>query len=202
MPARRLRLRCSRVFTARASALIAVVFLVSGGVQAQTGRAAVTLTGSVSKTVALSIPPNFTSKDIDASVLSSGARAGSSVRLTLSSMDANPVIRVPLLVRSNSGFKISAVVESTTVELSELSVIGVDPTGTLVSRNIVTALDVMPRLSADTSQPLLVLSGPRVSLGGTLDSPNNALQITLLIRLKTQSAHGSLIHLTFVASPE
>ena len=198
MPASRLRLRCSRVFTARASVLIAVVFLASGGVQAQTGRAAVTLTGSVSKTVALSIPPNFTSKDIDASVW----RSGSSVRLTLSSMDANPVIRVPLLVRSNSGFKISAVVESTTVELSELSVIGVDPTGTLVSRNIVKTLDVMPRLSADTSQPLLVLSGPRVSLGGTLDSPNNALQITLLIRLKTQSSHGSPIHLTFVASVE
>ncbi len=35
----------------------------------------------------------------------------------------------------------------------------------------------------DTSQPLLVLSGPRVSLGGTLNSPNNALQITVLIRL-------------------
>lgn len=198
MPARRLRLRCSRVFTARASALIAVVFLMSGGVQAQTDRAAVTLTGSVSKTVALSVPPNFTPTDIDASVVSSG----SVVRLTLSSMDANPVIRVPLLVRSNSGFKISAVVESTTAELSDVSVIGLDPTGALVSRNIVKALDVMPRLSADTSQPLLVLSGPRVSLGGTLDSPNNALQITLLIRLKTHSAHGSPIHLTFVASPE
>ena len=196
MPARRLRLRCSRVFTARASALIAVAFLVSGGVQAQTGRVAVTLTGSVSKTVALSVPPNFIPKDIDASLMSS------SVRLTLSSMDANPVIRVPLLVRSNSGFKISALVESTTAELSELSVVDVRPTGALVSRNIVNALDITPHSSADTSQPLFVLSGPRVSLGGTLDSPNNALQITLLIRLTPQSVPGSLIHLTFVASPE
>jgi hypothetical protein len=188
MPARRLRLRCSHVFT-----LIAVVFLVPAGVRAQT----VTLRGSVSKTVALSVPPN---SDLDASVVSSG----NSVRVTLSSTDAaSPAIRIPLLVRSNSGFKILATFESTTAELSQISVSDVRPTGDLVSQNVSNALEVMPHSNPDISQPLLVLSGPRVSLGGTLDSPSNALQITLLIRLKpTQPVRDWLAHLTFVASPE
>jgi hypothetical protein len=43
----------------------------------------------------------------------------------------------------------------------------------------------------------LIASGPRVSLGGTLDSPNNALQINVLIGLKS---HGSPVQLTFVAT--
>jgi hypothetical protein len=48
---------------------------------------------------------------------------------------------------------------------------------------------------------LLILSGPRVSLGGTLQSPNNALQVTVLIRLKP-SVQGAPMHVTLVASPE
>ena len=170
--------------------LIAVVFLLPAGVQAQT----VTLKASVSKTVALSVPPD---SDVGASVLSSG----SSVRLTLSSTDLNsPEIRVPLLVRSNSSFKISAAFESATAELTQLSVVDVRPTGALVSRN---AVDVAQQSTPDTSQPWFVLSGPRVSLGGTLTSPNNALQFTLLIRLKPeQPDHAWLAHLTLVATPE
>ena len=42
-----------------------------------------------------------------------------------------PVIRVPLLVRSNSGFKISAVFESKTAELTQLSVTDVRATGSV-----------------------------------------------------------------------
>ena len=46
------------------------------------------------------------------------------MRMTLSGDEAkSPVIRVPLLVRSNSSFKISAVFESKTAELTQLSVI-------------------------------------------------------------------------------
>ena len=187
MPARRLRLRCSHVFT-----LIVVVFLVSGGVRAQT----VTLTGRVSETVALSIAPDFNTAKIDASVV----KSGNSVRLTLSSTDVDSsVIRIPLLVRSNCDFKISTVFESTTAELTQLSVFDSHPTGTLVSRNI----HVTPQLSLDNSQPLLVLSGPRISTGGTLNSPNNALQITLLVSVQPeQLVPRWLAQLTFVATPE
>jgi hypothetical protein len=148
--------------------LIAVVFLAPASSAAQT----VTLTGTVSETVALSV-----------------------TRITLSGDDAQPsVIRVPLLVRSNSSFKISAVFESQTAELSGLSVVDVHATGSLVSPQAVNAVD--KRREGD-----VVLRGPRISLGGTLNSPNNALQVTLLIRLKPQTLSGWTGHLTLAGSP-
>jgi hypothetical protein len=175
-------------------ALTVFVLVASASVDAQTGSA--TLQGHVSETVALSIPPNFTHSNIDVNVLSSG----STVRLTLSSTDGeSSEIRVPLLVRSNSGFKISAVVESQTAVLTHLSVIDVRPTGRLVSPGVVNAIAVMPEDDVDVSRPLLLLSGPRVSIGGSLDSPINALQVTLLIRMKPQSA-GGLAHLTIMGT--
>src|SRR5215510_10170242 len=103
MPARRLRPKCRHIFT-----LVAVFFLVPASVEAQSS---VTLRGTVSETVTLSLAPNFQQSNTD--FVSSG---GNTVRVTLSGDDA--VIRVPLLVRSNTRFKISALFESATAELS------------------------------------------------------------------------------------
>ena len=178
-----MRLRC-RLLT-----LIAVGVLVPAGVKAQSS---VTLTGHVSEVVTLSVAPNSTGMDVVSN--------GGTVRITLSG-DLSPVIRVPLLVRSNSGFKISAVFESKTAELDQLSVTDAHPTGNLVSPRVVNALERSPRVNPDGSEPLLVLTGPRISLGGTLTSPNNALQVTLLIRLKPQTPPGSVVHLTLIAQP-
>lgn len=179
---------------ARCFTLIAVLLLVPICVHAQTG--SVTLQGSVSETVALSVLPNFTHKDIDVNVVSSGG----TVRVMLSSTAAEfPVLRVPLLVRSNSAFKILAEVQSQTAALTHLSVLDVRPTGSLVSPEVVNAL-VRQEVDVNASQPWLVLSGPRVSLGGTLQSPNNALQVTLLIRMRPQPGRGSLVHLTFTGT--
>ena len=204
MPAKRSRLKCRHVFT-----LVAVLFLVPAGVEAQTG--GVTMKTTVSETVALSVLPNSTHSDVETSVVSTG----NTVRITLSGTEADaPVIRVPLLVRSNSSFKISAAVESSTAEVTQLAVIDVRATGTLVSPQAVSGLNVPRQFDVhglveststaptllDPSRPVLVASGPRVSHGGTLASPNNALQITLLIRLKAQPARGWLAHLTFVAT--
>jgi len=202
MPAKRLRLG-SHVFT------FVVVLLLAHGVKAQTG--SVTIKSTVSEVVALSVLPNSTYGEVETNLVSTG----STVRITLSGADADAaVIRVPLLVRSNSSFKISAAVESNTAEVTQLSVVDARATGTLVSPNAVTELNV-PRefdvrgLNESTSsvqnllapsRPVLVASGPRVSRGGTLTSPNNALQLTLLIRLKPQPARGWLVHLTFVGT--
>lgn len=200
MPAKLPGLKCRHVFT-----LVAVLFLVPAGVEAQT--AGVTMKSTVSETVALSVVPNSIHGDIVSN--------GNTVRITLSGAETDaPLIRVPLLVRSNSGFKITAAVESNTAEVIQLSVTDVRATGTLVSPQAISELNVprqfdvrgleagtssVPNL-LDPSRPVLVASGPRVSRGGTLASPNNALQITLLIRLQPQPAHGWSAHLTFVAT--
>jgi len=177
---------------ARYLTLIAVLFLVPVCAHAQRGSA--TLQATVSETVVLSVLPNFTDENIN--VFSSGG----AVRVTLSS--AATEFRVPLLVRSNTGFKISANLdsqtESQTAVLTDLSVIDVRATGSLVSPDVVNAL-VRPEVALNASQPLLVLTGPRVSLGGTLQSPNNALQVTLLIRMQSLSP-GQVVHLTFTGT--
>jgi hypothetical protein len=168
--------------------LIIVGVFIPAGVKAQS----VTLKATVSETVSISVLPG----SIDAEVLSTG----NTVRVTLAGTDS-PVIRVPLLVRSNTGFKISATFESKTAVLNQLSVDGVRAMGTLVTPQVVNALDLKSYDDPDTSQPLFVASGPRVSLGGTLNSSNNALQITVVIRLKPESPRESLVHLTFAATP-
>ena len=168
-------MRCCLIFT-----LLAAVFFAPAGVEAQTGR--VVLKATVSETVTLSVGPTFSQSNVD--VVSTG---GNTVRITVSSDD--PVIRVPLLVRSNTSFKISA--ESQSAEISQLSIVDVHATGNLVSSQAVTGLQT------HTLDGNFIASGPRVSLGGTLNSPNNALQITLLIHL---NPHASPVHLTLVAT--
>ena len=165
--------------------LIAVGVLVPAGVKAQSS---VIMKATVTEAVTLSAQPG------NANVVSRGANA---VDVTLS---GDEILRLPLLVRSNTGFKISATFASKTAVLSELSVEDVRATGTLVSPQVVDALHFNPQLDPDLSQPLLVLSGPRISIGGTLHSPNNALEITVLIRLKPGLPRES--HLTLVATPE
>lgn len=181
-------MNCCRIFT-----LLGVLVFVCASVQAQ----AVRLTGSVSETVTLSVAPTFAAGNVG--VVSSG---GNTVRIAVSGDDAgSQVIRVPLLVRSNTGFKISAVFDSQTAELAQLLVTDVHATGNLVSRNILSDLEKPREVKQDVSSPLLVLIGPRVSTGGTLTSPNNALQVTVSIRLKSQPPLGSVVHLTFIGQP-
>jgi hypothetical protein len=167
------------------------------GVEAQT----VTLNARVSETVNLSVDRNSTQGDVH--VVSSGH----TVRMTLSGKGER-TIRVPLLVRSNTGFRISGRLESTTAQLAQLSVLNVRATGRLVSSEAVNNLEVSPPFdlrpgkgvfpqAAEFSNPFFLFSGPRISLGGTLDSPTNALQVNLLIRIKSDSVTDWLAYLTF-----
>lgn len=193
MPARRLRPKSGHVFT-----LIAVVVLLSTTAAAQTVRSSVTLTATVSETVALSSPSLFNQNNPRVDVVNSG---GNTVRITASGDDTQAsVIRVPLLVRSNTDFQITAAFESDTAELKQLSVVDAHSTGRFASPQIVNALKVKPLSEVDTAQPVLVLSGPRVSLGGTLESPNNALQVTLLIHLNPHAPSAWQIHLMLVGT--
>src|ERR1044072_226289 len=178
MRAERLSLVCACLFT-----LFAAVFF-----PARVSAQEVHLQGTVSETVVLSVLPNFGAAKVDADVV----RIGNSLRLTLTSHDAEAlIIRVPLLLRSNIGFRIAAVFESDNATLAQLSVIDVHPTGKLVSSQAVKLVNLTPGFDlrdldkasrtahVSVSQPAFVLSGPRISLGGTLESPNNALQLTL-----------------------
>ena len=171
--------------------LITLVLLVPGSVEAQTSGSSVTMKATVSEVVTLSTAPNSIQGDVD--VVSSG----NAVRLTFSGHSAGAaMVRVPLIVRSNTNFKISARFESETARLTELSVTDVRATGGLVSPAAVNNLEINSVENFDLS-PFVVVSGPRVSTGGTLNSANNALQITVLIRVKPDSVRTWQAHLTF-----
>jgi hypothetical protein len=163
--------------------------------------------------VALSIAPDSSHSDIDVDV----AKSGSSVRMTASGTTIEPqVIRVRLLVRSNIGFNISGMLESKGILLTQLSVKDVQATGRLVVPEAIDKVEVPQEFDMrgpkdndspekepsilEVSQPFLLLSGPRVSLGGTLGSPDNALQISVVIRIKPQPTRNWRVQLTFVAA--
>jgi len=179
----------------RFAGLCAFLWVFAVTVEAQTG--GVIATATVSKTVALSIGPNSIAPtsvhgDVNVDVVNSGG----TVRMTLSGTSNTSVIRVPLIVRSNTSFKISGSFESNTALLNQLSVTDVRATGRLVSPEAVNLERPTRSDVQELQNPFLVLTGPRISVGGTLNSPNNALQITLLIRLKSESVGGWLAHLT------
>jgi len=151
--------------------LIALWFLLSAGTQAQTRNTSVTVNGAVSETVALSILPHATPGNIHTDIFNSG----STVRMTFSGMDArSPLISVPLIVRSNIGFRIAAVVESKTALLTQMLVTDVSATGTLVSSRAISDLVVQQfdlrgldeEISSTTSSSLLEISGPVLVLSG------------------------------------
>jgi hypothetical protein len=190
-----------------------LVLLTPASVQPQTPGG--TLRATVTETVALSIASDSSHSDIDVDVVNSG----SSVRLTLSSTGIeSQVIRVRLLVRSNIGFNISGMLDSKAILLAQLSVRDVRATGRLVSPEVIDNVEIPQEFDMrdrkdkdfpekessilDVSQPFLLLSGPRVSLGGTLTSPNNALQISVLIRIKPQPTRDWRVQLTFFTAKQ
>lgn len=201
----RFQLTCRVVF-----GVSAIMVLMSARAVAQ--NAGVVLNGAVSETVTLSVPRILPPGTIKTDVVNTGSNR---VDVTFSSTDKNGVIRLPLLVRSNCGFKITAVLNSTSAVVTQIVITSVQPTGPLVSRQAVPDIKVARRFDArgpeekvsfgpvglELSQSLLVLSGPRISLGGTLDSPSNALEIVLLIHLKSDSGPATS-HLTLLATPE
>jgi hypothetical protein len=185
-----------------------LVFLTPLSVQPQTP--SLRLTATINETVALSIAPDSSHSEVDVDIVNSA----SSARMTLSGTGIeSQVVRIRLLVRSNIGFNISGMLESKAILLAQLSVRDVRPTGRLVSPEVIDNVEIPREFDMrgrkdkdvsengssilDVSQPFLLLSGPRVSLGGTLKSPKNALQISLLIRIKPEPTRDWQVQLTF-----
>src|SRR5690349_19855600 len=97
----RFQLACRVVF-----GVIALVVLMSARTVAQ--NAGVVLNGAVSETVTISVPRILPPNTIKVDVVNSRNR----VDITFSTADKNEVVRFPLLVRSNCGFQVTGVLES------------------------------------------------------------------------------------------
>jgi hypothetical protein len=192
-----------------ALASIAMIVAVSAHISAQTG---VAIRAAVSQTVSLSVPQVLPPNSLSSEVVSSGNR----VEVTFSNETSKGgTIRLPLLVRSNTGFKLTALLESGLKGVTQVAVSTVRPTGTMVSPQAVHETNINRGFDArgvaetgltdmfalESARPLTLLTGPRISIGGTLNSPGNALEIVLLISLKSEAGPASG-RLTLLATPE
>jgi len=167
----------------------------------------------VSETVSLSVGEAFTENNVR---IESHA-AGKTLGLTLSGSSTDVVaVRLPILIRSNTSYGISALVRSQASTLANFAVIGARPTGRFAALDAVASLKVAQGFDSrstngriqnafmplNLSSSFSILSGPRVSLAGTLTSIDNALEVTLLITAKPEAnADEWTLHLILTASP-
>ncbi len=167
----------------------------TGVARAQSGGASVTASAAVSETVTLSTEERA-GTFADGVRVASAYKEGGTLVITISGAAHVPTrISIPVRIRSNTAYRLLAAAAADGANLVKLSVAGARPTGGLVAADAVEALSVSSMfdtgsgvgMSAPTgghkcpslSSPLELLRGARISLGGALGSPLNALEVTL-----------------------
>jgi hypothetical protein len=172
----------------------------AGVARAQAG-ASVKISGGVSATVALSIPQEAAPSGTR---VNSSQNADRSLTVIISGATRDfTVVRIPVQIRSNTGYKLFAKEGVGGSKLSSLLVVGARLTGVLAAPGAAEEISVTAtfdgRRGTDNSTPpgglnrpglsalSELLSGPRVSLGGTLQSPHNALEVVLSVTVEPQA---------------
>jgi hypothetical protein len=160
------------------------------------------MSGVVSETISLSITQ---AADAPGVLVNATRNADGSVTVNLngSARDLKEV-RLPVQIRSNVGYRLYASAEARGADLSGLLVNDAHATGNLVTPNAAEALRVSAPLlnRPDLSARTQLLSGPRVSLGGALQSPHNALEVTLTISVEPRADEESwTVELRLSAEP-
>ncbi|HJQ31126.1 MAG TPA: hypothetical protein VJ866_03050 [Pyrinomonadaceae bacterium] len=177
--------------------------------RAQAGGGSIRMTGIVSELVALSIPQTTEAPGV---LVNTSRGADNSVTVTLNGNTRGLTeVRIPVQIRSNTAYRLSAAATSSGSDLKSLFVVGARTTGTLATPDAAEALSVaaafdgrngdgfnLPNLS-NLSE---LLSGPRATLGGTLQSPQNAVEVTLSVAVAPQSdAQSWTVELLLSAAP-
>jgi len=202
------------IHSRRLHLLLLTTLCLSGVARAQTSGARVTVSGVVSATVALSFDRGASASEDGARVASSSGE-GRALVITISGTGRGLArVSIPILIRSNTGYRLLAAAKSDGAKLADLSVVEARPTGKLVAADA-EALSVpamfdgrpgagksIPGGGPSLTSPLELLSGPRVSLGGTLLSPQNALELILSVAVEPGAGgEGWAIDLLLTAEP-
>jgi hypothetical protein len=186
--------------------------------RAQSGGGSVWMSGGVSETVALSIPQRAKALG-DCLRVNTSRNADGSLTVTISGTTRDLTeVRIPVQIRSNTGYRLLAKAKAAGSNLSSLLVVGARPTGNLVFPEAAEAINVAAafdgRRGANKSTPAgginrpklsalsELLSGPRVSTGGTITSPHNALEVTLSVAVAPRAgSRGWTVELLLSAAP-
>lgn len=181
----------------------------------QQGGATVRVTGRVSPVVAVSAASPARTEGSGAQVTTSNA-GPHALTLTLSGagVGANKV-DVPLRLRSNVGFTLAASCVTGEATLSALSIVEVGGGGRFVHPGAAGRVGVLAafdgRLDGPAgaggrehlSSPVTILGGPPISMSGTLDSPDNYIEVVLRVVLDARDAGKPwYAELLITASPD
>ncbi|HJU56217.1 MAG TPA: hypothetical protein VJ715_16665 [Pyrinomonadaceae bacterium] len=199
-----------RSFVALSFAL-ALTILLARDAAGQAGSGSVTVGGQVSRAVFLNVAPSAPLSADNFRVTHTQANAHTvQLSISISGGEAG-LVRIPLQLRSNAGFKLSASAELSEASLSVMRVTGARGTGRLVAADAVNAATQDAATDGAHASPdaqgfsstHTLLTGPRISLAGTHDTPSNALEVTLLLEVRPQDGrqHAS-VELTITASTD
>jgi hypothetical protein len=201
---------------------LTLLILLAYAARAQSGStASVTLNGHVSGTVLLSVSPTAQLSDDKYSITSHNLNAHTILVSIKTGGGHARQIAIPVQIRSNVGYALSASAKlggaTSTHALRGIQVTGARPTGKFVAVDAVAAMNVAQAVyamnAAGQSQrasrgalltlfPATLLTGPRISLGGTPDSPHNAVEVMILAEVEASTeTESQSIELILSATP-
>jgi len=178
--------------TCRIAALVAVASL---PLCAQQAGGTITVTGKVSSVAAVTAGSAARVVKGDAKVSAEATGARGVVLSITGTHDREAEIEIPVQLRSNDDFALTASCETEGVTLSALSVVEVGGAGALVYPGAAARVEVLrsfdgrPGAGAlrgsrpELSFPVTVLTGPPISKGGTLNSQGNMIEVVLRVVL-------------------
>jgi hypothetical protein len=184
------------------STTLFLLMALSSVVYSQNQSGSVNISGYISGTVALSVAPNASiPSNVQMNVVNT---SNSTVTIFLAGTGSQPTeVSIPVQIRSNVGFEISALLGSNGSILSNLQVDGARPTGRFVAVDAVEKLRASAFTDNRVNQSLPLLSGSRISMAGSLTSPHNAIEIMLTATIKPVAGEKSwTAEITLSSSPQ
>lgn len=201
-------------------ALALAILALPATLSAQTGAGSLRMAGHVSATVALAARATPLSATGDQARFNLTQPDISSLSISLAGATrASAIVRVPVLVRSNVAFALTATARAAGAEITAITVEDARATGAFVFPEALARLrhhaatgaasgaiivNNENRLPALPDQSLVtLLSGPRISRAGTLHSPHNALELIIALTIKPRADSSSWqAELRFFATPD
>lgn len=205
------------------SFVLVLTILLASATRAQSGsNASVTIGGQVSAAVLISIAPTAQLSDSETLVTAHNTDARTLfISIKIHGHHARQIV-IPVLIRSNTGYMLSALAKpceaTPSTLLRGMQVTGARPTGRFVAVDAVEAMNVAAAFDATNaaghlqraslsalllSSPTILLTGPRISLAGTPDSPHNAVEVTMLAEVEaSDEGETQSLDLILSATPD
>ncbi len=173
--------------------------------QAQAAGASVRMAGQVSAAVAVSVAPGMEVKAGEVQADSRQVNLQTAVVTLSGAGGAVAKLLVPVRIRSNTAYVLSASMKSNGVSLASLSVTSPRATGRFVAAGAVDSIKMTERMdfrkqTLQSSEhnaglllpshyaPIALLTGASISTAGTLSSPDNAIEVTLTLIIEPPSS--------------